>query len=162
MENVEKILNLLRENAKLTSTELAERLMIPEEEVASVIERCEKENIIRGYAALINESKLKKQRVRALIEISVEPERDSGFDRVARSLSKFPEVSDVMLVSGNFDLQLIVVGDNLNDVASFVSRKLAPLKGVQSTRTHFMLKKYKESGICMEDDEDYERLKITL
>ena len=162
METVEKILNLLQKNAKLTSEELSERLMIPEEEVASVIERCEKDNIIRGYSALINESKLKKQRVRALIEISVEPERDSGFDRVARNVSKFPEVSDVMLVSGNFDLQLIVVGDNLNDVASFVSRKLAPLEGVQSTRTHFMLKKYKESGICMEDDEEYERLKITL
>ena len=93
--------------------------------------------------------------------MSIEPERDTGFDRIAKNISKFSEVSDVMLVSGNFDLQLIVVGEDLNDIADFVSRKLSTLDGIRSTRTHFMLKKYKESGFQLEDDEEYERLKVT-
>ena len=87
--------------------------MVSEEKVDAIIKRCEKDSVIRGYYALINEGNLPKQRVRALIEVSVEPERDSGFDRIARNLSKFSEVSDVLLISGNFDLLLIVVGDSL-------------------------------------------------
>ena len=161
MEKIEKVISLLQKNARLTVSELSERLMIPEKEITTIIKKCENENIIRGYYALVNERKLEKKRVRALIDISIEPERDSGFDRLAQNLSKFPEVSDLMLVSGNFDLQLIVVGDSLNEVADFVSRKLAPLKGVRSTTTHFMLKKYKEAGFQLEEDENYERLKIT-
>ena len=161
MEIREKILKLLQKNARLSSTCIAEMLMISEKEVESIIKECEEQNIIRGYYALINEDNLPKQRVRALIEVSVEPERDSGFERIARNISKFSEVTDVLLVSGNFDLQLIVVGDSLNEVANFVSRKLAPLDGIHSTRTHFMLKKYKEAGFQLEKDEEYERLKVT-
>ena len=161
MEKTENILELLQKNARLTTSQLSERLRIPEQEVTTLIKQCENEKIIHGYYALVNERKLGKQRVRALIEISLEPERDSGFDRLAQNLSKFPEVSDVMLVSGNFDLLLTLVGDSLNEVADFISRKLAPMKGVRSTRTHFMLKKYKEAGFQLEEDETYERLKIT-
>jgi len=161
VETTEKILNLLRRNARLSSATIAEMLAISEKEVESIIKKSEDQKVIRGYYALVNEDNLPKQRVRALIEVSVEPERDSGFDRIARNISKFPEVSDVLLISGNFDLQLIVVGDSLNEVANFVSRKLAPLEGIHSTRTHFMLKKYKEAGFQLEDDEEYERLKIT-
>ena len=161
METEKKILKLLQKDARLSSTSLAEMLAISKEEVDSIIKKYEDQNVIRGYYALINEGNLPKRRVRALIEVSVEPERDRGFDRIARNLSKFSEVSDVLLISGNFDLLLIVVGDTLNEVADFVSRKLAPLDGVQSTRTHFILKKYKEAGFQLEDDEEYERLKIT-
>ena len=161
METTEKVLNLLQQDARLSSAAIAEMLAVSEQEVDAIIKKGEDEQIIRGYYALINESNLPKQRVRALIEVSVEPERDKGFDRIARNVSKFPEVSDVLLISGNFDLLLIVVGDSLNEVANFVSTKLAPLEGVQSTRTHFMLKKYKEAGFQLEGDEEYERLKIT-
>ena len=161
MEIEKKVLSLLQKNARLSSASVAEMLAIPTEEVESIIKKYEDQNVIRGYYALINEDNLPTQRVRALIEVSVEPERDSGFDRIARNLSKFSEVSDVLLISGNFDLLLIVVGDSLNEVANFVSKKLAPLDGVHSTRTHFILKKYKEAGFQLEDDEEYERLKIT-
>ena len=161
METTEKVLNLLRKNARLSSATIAEMLATSEKEVDLIIKKSEDQHVIRGYYALINEDNLPKQRVRALIEVSVEPERDTGFDHIARNISKFPEVSDVLLISGNFDLLLIVVGDSLNDVANFVSRKLAPLDGIHSTRTHFMLKKYKEAGFPLEDDEEYERLKIT-
>ncbi len=161
MEKKEKILELLQKNARLTTSELSERLNIDIEEIESIIKRCETENIIRGYYTLINEDNYHIKKVRALIEVSIRPERDGGFDRTARNIGKFPEVTDVMLISGNCDLQLIVVGENLNDVANFVAQKLAPLDGVLSTRTHFILKKYKEAGFQFENDEDYERLKIT-
>ena len=161
MENREKVLGQLQKNARITPEQLSERLMLSVEEVNEIIEKCENENIIRGYYALINEENYHLKRVRALIEVSVRPERDGGFDRIARNIAKFPEVTDVVLISGNYDLQLVVVGDSLNEVATFVAHKLAPLDGIQSTRTHFMLKKYKEAGFQFEDDEDYERLKVT-
>lgn len=161
MEKREKILELLQQNARLTASEISDRLNFDVDEIESTIKRCETENIIRGYYTLINEDNYHVKKVRALIEVSVRPERDGGFDRVARNIGKFSEVTDVMLISGNCDLQLIVVGESLNEVANFVAQKLAPLDGVLSTRTHFMLKKYKEAGFQFEDDEDYERLKIT-
>ncbi len=161
VEKREKILELLQQNARLTASEISDRLNFDVDEIESTIKRCETENIIRGYYTLINEDNYHVKKVRALIEVSVRPERDGGFDRVARNIGKFSEVTDVMLISGNCDLQLIVVGESLNEVANFVAQKLAPLDGVLSTRTHFMLKKYKEAGFQFEDDEDYERLKIT-
>ena len=161
MKNREKVLEQLQKSARLTPEQLSERLAISTDEVVAIIEKCEQENIIRGYYTLINEDNYHLQKVRALIEVSVRPERDGGFDRIARSIAKFSEVTDVMLISGNCDLQLIVVGESLNEVAYFIANKLAPLDGVQSTRTHFMLKKYKEAGFQFDDDEDYERLKVT-
>ncbi len=160
-DNIEKVLGLLQQNARLTSEQLSERLAISVDEVDAIIVECEKTSVIRGYYTLVNEDNFDRQRVRAVIDVAVEPERDGGFDRIARNIAKFSEVTDVLLVSGNFDISLIVVGDSLQDVANFVSSKLAPLRGVRSTRTHFMLKKYKEAGFTFEDDEDYERLKIT-
>lgn len=161
MKNREKVLTLLQGNARLTTKQLSDRLALSVDEIDEIIGTCEKENIIRGYYTLINEENYHLKRVRALIEVSVQPEREGGFDRTATNISKFPEVTDVMLVSGSYDLQLIVVGDSLNDVANFVASKLAQLDGVRSTRTHFMLKKYKEAGFQFENDEEYERLKVS-
>ncbi len=161
MKKKEKILELLRKNARLTALDLSDRLNMDVDEIESIITQCETENIIRGYYTLINEDNYHVKKVRALIEVSIRPERDGGFDRIARNIGRFSEVTDVMLISGNCDLQLIVVGENLNDVANFVAQKLATLDGILSARTHFMLKKYKEAGFQFEDDEDYERLKIT-
>jgi DNA-binding Lrp family transcriptional regulator len=160
MEIRDRVLGLLQKNARLSHNEIAERLDIAVDEVEQIVKDSEANKTIYGYYTLINEDSLGRQPVRALIEVGVQPERDGGFDHVARLLSKFSEVTDVVLVSGSFDLQLVIVGETLQDVASFVASKLAPMDGVRSTRTHFMLKKYKEAGFQVEEDEDYERLSV--
>ena len=119
------------------------------------------DNVVKGYTAIINEEALENAAVKAIIEVKVSPSREGGFDPVARRISKFPEVSEVYLVSGGYDLRLVVKGRDLNEVASFVARKLSTIDGVISTGTHFMLKKYKESGKILQDEEDYERLKVS-
>ena len=155
-----KIIELLCENARLSVSELAKRCGCAEEEAAAAIKSLEKQGIICGYTAILNDRALGENRVRALIEVKVTPKREGGFDEVARRIAKYPEVVDVMLISGGFDLLLTVEGTSLAKVAGFVSEKLATIDGVLSTSTGFILKKYKESGRIMQKDEEYERLKI--
>lgn len=157
----ERILDLLRRDARLTAVQIADRLSLASSEVAEYIQQCEREHLIRGYYALLQDDALGHRQARALIEVQVEPERDIGFDRVARSLSRFSNVTDVILVSGSYDLLLIVVGKDLHEIADFVAGKLSPLGGIRSTRTHFMLKKYKESGISLEAEDGNERLSVS-
>jgi DNA-binding Lrp family transcriptional regulator len=154
------VLSLLQQNARLSARELAERLALPEADVQRLIAACEKDNTIHGYHALVNPDAL-PVKVRALIEVSVQPERDHGFDHLARKMAKFPQVTDVTLVSGTFDLVLTVVGDNLQEVADFIATKLAPMAGIRHHSTHFVLKKYKESGFILDSDENYERLSVS-
>ena len=154
------ILNALAQNAKTTAADLAERLGATEAEVAAEIAELENRNIIRGYHAIINEDNLHDKPVKAIIQVRVRPEREGGFDRIARRLSKFPQVTALYLMSGGYDLMLEVRGADLNEVASFVSSKLATIDGVLSTATHFLLKKYKESGTLLLEEERDERLKI--
>ena len=151
MENSElekSIIALLKENARLLASEIAGRLNIPADSVEKVIASLESEKIICGHS------------VKALIEVKVTPRREGGFDQVARRIAKYPEVTELSLVSGNCDLLLTVQGETLQEVAHFVASKLATIDGVVSTSTAFMLRKYKESGIILEDDEEYERLKV--
>ena len=155
-----KILALLRENARMGIQEIALRSGLPEAEAEQEIRELEKSGVIRGYTAILNESELDDNKVKALIEVKVTPRREGGFDQVARRIARFPEVTDLYLVSGSFDLLLTVEGDSLQEVASFVSAKLSTIEGVLSTSTSFLLKKYKESGRIMQNDEEYERLKI--
>ena len=155
------ILRMLGENGRISVQEIAGRLGSTEKEVSAAIAKMESEGIIIGYRAVYDESTLPENAVKAIIEVKIRPERQGGFDRIARRLSKFPEVSSLYLVSGGFDLLLEIKGENLNAVAQFVSSKLATMDGVISTATHFLLKKYKESGKLMQDEEDHERLKIT-
>ncbi len=155
-----KILALLRENARMGIQEIALRSDLPEAEAEQEIRELEKSGVIRGYTAILNESELDDNKVKALIEVRVTPRREGGFDQVARRIARFPEVTDLYLVSGSFDLLLTVEGDSLQEVASFVSAKLSTIEGVLSTSTSFLLKKYKESGRIMQNDEEYERLKI--
>ena len=126
-----------------------------------IIAEGESSKAILGYYALVDENTTAGDRVRALIEVSVQPERNTGFDKIARSVSKFDNVTDVVLMSGNYDLLLIVEGDDLQEVANFVASRLSPMDGVRSTRTHFMLKKFKEAGFQYQVDEDHERLSVT-
>ena len=153
------ILKLLQSDARLSLEAISERLMIDIKEVAATIDRWEQDGTILGYRAVVRDGAL--QKVRAMIEVSVEPERDSGFDRVAIQISRFPQVTDLMLVSGNYDLLLFVIGEDLQSVPDFVASKLSPMRGVRSTRSHFMLKKYKEAGFQLEEDEKHERLSVT-
>ena len=155
------LLRLLAENARRPLEDIADRLETTPEKVASAITDLEEANEIVGYCALIDESVLPEAAVKAIIEIKIRPEREGGFDRIARRLSKYPQVTSLYLMSGGFDLMAEVRGATLNDVAMFVSSKLATIDGVLSTATHFLLKKYKESGKLYEEEETNERLQVT-
>ena len=121
----------------------------------------EDSNVICGYHAVINNELCDDNLVRALIEVKVTPQRDGGFDKVAQRIARFPEVTDLYLVSGGYDLQLEVCGRSLQEIASFVSAKLSTIEGIISCSTFFMLKKYKESGRMMNNDPELERLAVS-
>ena len=154
----EHILNLLCENARISVEEIALRLNSTTDEVSKIIAELETKNIICGYTAILNESASNK--VTALIEVKITPQRDGGFDTVAKRIAKFDEVKELYLVSGAYDLLLEVEGESLQQVAMFVSGKLSTIDGVLSCSTGFQLKKYKQSGRIIENEESYERLKI--
>ncbi|MBO5645345.1 MAG: Lrp/AsnC family transcriptional regulator [Lentisphaeria bacterium] len=154
------VLNALRENARISAAEIAELGNFETSAVEKTIKELEDSHIIRGYTAICDGS-VDDGKVKAVIEVKVTPNRDGGFDQVAQRIARYPEVSDLCLISGSFDLLITINGKSLNEVANFVASKLATIDGVQSTSTGFMLKKYKESGRIMEDFEDYERLKVT-
>lgn len=157
----DKIISLLRSNARLSMEDIANELSADAAEVTALVSEMENSGVIRGYTAIVtDEAPGSESRVKALIEVKVTPSRDGGFDRVARRIAKFPEVTDLYLLSGGYDLLLTVEGSSLQQVANFVAAKLATIEGVTSTATSFQLKKYKESGMIMQSDEEYERLKI--
>jgi len=157
---MEPLLKLIRENAAWKAADLAAMLNLSEAEVAARIKRYEAEHVILGYRAIINEEKLGVDAVRAVIEVKITPERGGGFDRIAERIAKHTEVQSCYLMSGGYDLLVVVQGSNLREVASFVSEKLATLQGVISTATHFMLKPYKEQGVLMKTDVNEERLAV--
>lgn len=161
MEMKKQLLRLLSQDARMAVSDIAERLDVTEETVSAAIKELEDANEIVGYCALIDESVLPEAAVKAIIEVKIRPERDGGFDRIARRLSKFPQVTSLYLMSGGFDLMVEVRGATLNDVAMFVSSKLATIDGVLSTATHFLLKKYKEAGKLYQEEESNERLQVT-
>ena len=156
-----KILRLLKDNGRLNAAEIAERIGADTAAVQAVIQKLEAEQVILGYTAVVDEDRLPGAKVRALIEVKVTPRRDGGFDDVARRIAKFPEVVRLYLVSGGYDLLLEVEGDSLQTVAGFVSVRLATIDGVLSTATSFQLKKYKESGKIMTQEDEYERLPVS-
>ena len=156
-----EVLRLLRENARMGFDEIAGRLGTTPEAVSGIVRELEQEQIVLGYTAVVDESRVPDVKVRALIEVKVTPRRDGGFDEVARRIARFPEVVRLYLVSGGYDLLLEVEGDSLQEVAGFVSARLATMDGVISTATSFQLKKYKESGKVMSSEDEYERLPVT-
>lgn len=161
MEEMRKdILRLLAANGRITAKDMAERLNASEAEVAALVKQLEDERVILGYCAMIDDAELPERAVKAIIEVKIRPERDGGFDKIAKRLSRFPQVSNLYLMSGGYDLMIEVDGENLNDVALFVASKLSTIDGVLSTATHFLLKKYKVSGKLLQEEEKHERLKI--
>lgn len=158
----EKILTAIDKNSKLSAEDLAVMLGSTEEEIASIIKQMEEETVICGYPTLINWEKVHCERVTALIEVKVTPQRGLGFDKIAERIYQFDEVQSVYLMSGGFDLTVIIEGKTMREVANFVSEKLAPMEAVLSTGTHFVLKKYKEHGLpLVQTKHDDERMLIT-
>ena len=163
MEISEQILNLLRDNARITAEDISAMTKAPVEEVKAVIKKLEDEGVIIKYAAIINPEKdaVEKSKVMAEIEIQVAPEREHGFDGIADRIYRFPQVKSLYLMSGGYDLKVIIEGDSLQEVASFVARKLSTLEGVRSTKTHFLLKTYKENGIVYVEEKRDRREGVT-
>jgi len=158
---MDELLSILKRNAMETPENIAKLLDLTPDEVREQITNYENRGIIRGYQAIVNEDQLDIERVTAVIEVKVTPDREGGFNLIANRIGKFPEVKSMYLMSGAFDFLLFVEGDNLQNVAMFVSEKLSTIAGVVSTSTHFMLKTYKHHGVLMESEDEYERLKIT-
>jgi DNA-binding Lrp family transcriptional regulator len=158
---MDELLRLLQKNALETPADLAKVLDSTEEDVRSKISEYEDSGIIRGYQAIVDEDRLELNRVRAVIEVRITPEREGGFDHLAQRLSRFSEVESLFLMSGGYDLLVIVKGETLKEVAFFVSEKLATVSGVISTATHFMLKTYKDQGVLMQDEKERERLQVS-
>ena len=161
MARMDPLLKLLHENAAFKTAQLAAMLNLTEAEVAAKINAYETEEVILGYRTILNEEKLGVDLVRAVIEVKITPERGGGFDRLAERIAKYDEVRSCYLMSGAYDLLVIVEGESLREVAMFVSEKLATIQGVISTATHFMLKPYKEQGVLMKPERHEERLPVT-
>lgn len=159
---MKKILEIIEKDARMRADQIATMTGISEAEVKSIIEEAEKNRTIVRYKTMINWEKLGEEQVLALIEVRVQPQRDVGFDAIAERIYHFPEVRSAYLVSGTFDLAVLVVGKTMREIAEFVSEKLAPLEGVQGTTTHFLLKRYKEDGEIFEGGEEDRRLPLTM
>ncbi|MGM0880109.1 MAG: Lrp/AsnC family transcriptional regulator [Bacillota bacterium] len=156
-----KVLELLKEDARRDAGLIATMLDVPEEEVKQAIAAMEDEHVIVKYATVVNWSKIDDEKVTALIEVQITPERGRGFEGIAERIYLYPEVKSVYLMSGAYDLLVEVEGKNLKEVASFVSNKLSPIDAVLSTKTFFILKKYKQDGIIFEEHEGDHRLMVS-
>ncbi len=155
-----QILEILRREGRASAAEIARRLEMTEEQVMIEIARLEKSKTVLGYRAVVNPEKLEDEVCLGIIEVKITPQRNVGYDEIAAKIYKFPEVKMCYLISGAYDLLVFVEGKTLKEVASFVSQKLATIDSVTSTATHFILKKYKEAGIIIADEETTERLPV--
>ncbi len=156
-----EILEILEENDRVTPAEIAVMLGLTEAQVKKEIEALEKARVILKYRAVVNWEKTDVERVSALIDVKVTPQREVGFDEVARRIYRFPEVKSVYLMSGAYDLSVLVEAKSMKELALFVAEKLATLENVTTTATHFMLKRYKQEGVTFEEQEQPERLVIS-
>ncbi len=153
----EKILTFIEKNSRVELKELAVLLGMSEPDVANELEAMEKEGVICGYHTLIDWDKVTTERINAVIEVRVTPQRGRGFDFIAERIYKYPEVESVYLMSGGYDLLVMLEGKTLREVSTFVSEKLSTLESVLSTTTHFILKKYKDHGTILHQEYQDER-----
>ena len=159
---IKDILKILENNARTTTRQIATMTNIPTNEVAKLIKQAEKDRTILKYKTMINWDKVGEERVWALIEVKITPQRDLGFDSIAERIYRFAQARTVYLISGTYDLLVLAAGKNMHEVADFVSQKLAPIEGVQGTVTHFVLKRYKEDGEILEGEEGVKRQPVIL
>ena len=157
-----KLLKLIEQNAKMTVEEIAEDLGVSVSEAASMIAELESKKVICGYNTIVNWDKVTAEKCTALIEVKVTPQRGTGFDSIAERISKFDEVDSIYLISGGYDFMVIINGHSMKEVSAFVFDKLSTIDFVQSTATHFVLKKYKDHGVLMSDKPVHKRTNIIL
>jgi DNA-binding Lrp family transcriptional regulator len=154
---MEQVFEILEQNARATPEQISTMTNIPVAEVGKIIKQAEKDGTILKYKTTINWSKLGKEEIWALIEVKVTPQRDVGFDAIAERIYQFPQVHSAFLVSGTYDLAVLVKGSSMQEISSFVTARLAPLERVQSTVTHFLLKRYKENGEIFQPRKEVDR-----
>ncbi len=155
------LLEILSDDARIPASQLAQMTGATEEEVKSALGKMEKDRVIIKYPAMINWDRARDDIVQALIEVKVTPQRDEGFDVIAQKIYSFDEVKSCYLMSGAFDLLVIVEGTNIKQTALFVAEKLSTLENVLSTATHFVLKKYKQDGAIVESGYEDDRLSVS-
>ncbi|MBD1370753.1 Lrp/AsnC family transcriptional regulator [Hazenella sp. IB182357] len=155
------VLSLLEENARIELDQIATMLDEDKEIIIQIVDELEKKGVIVKYGTLINWQKASTKKVAALIDVKVTPQRGHGFDAIAKRIYLFPEVRSVYLMSGSYDLSVALEVDSMEAVGKFVTEKLAPIDSVVSTMTHFVMKKYKEDGVILDEPEKDERLVIT-
>jgi DNA-binding Lrp family transcriptional regulator len=158
---MKEVLEILESDARLSAGEIAIMLSMEEEEIQRVIKELEKKKVILKYMTLVNWEKAGEEKVLAMIEVRVTPQRDTGFDAVAERIYRFPQVRSMHLMSGAYDLAVFVEGQNMREVSHFVATKLATIEGVLSTTTHFVLRTYKQDGVILEDGEKDRRLAVS-
>ena len=158
MNEKEKILHYLEQNARLTAKNIADALDMDESAVAQIIAQAEEDGTLRGYHALVNWDKTQREHTCAVIEIKIHIHHGEGFEEVAKRICSYEEVQDLYLMSGGYDLMVVIEGKTLRDVARFVGEKLAVIDGVTGTATHFVLTKYKDKGVMMDVASDDHRL----
>lgn len=156
-----ELLELLEHDARRPVSELASMLHRSEYEVDQQIQQLERDKVILNYSTLINWEKFGDDTVTSIIEVNVTPQREVGFDAIAERIYRFDEVRTVYLMSGSFDLLVIIEGKSLRDVANFVAMRLSTIEGVTTTRSHFMLKPYKKDGVIINDKEQDHRLVVS-
>ena len=157
----EQLLSIIEKNSRIDIKELAIIMGAPEIEIANELKALEEDGVICGYHTLIDWEKTSIEKVSALIEVRVTPQRGQGFDNIAERIYKYPEVNSVYLISGGYDLLVTLEGKSLKEISSFVSDKLSTLDSVLSTATHFILKKYKDNGTILTKKYTDERMKVT-
>jgi DNA-binding Lrp family transcriptional regulator len=157
-----EILKILEKDARTSAKQISTMTDTSADEVAKLIKQAEKDQIILKYKTIINWEKMGEEQVGALIEVRIAPQRDVGFDAIAERIYRFPQARSVYLLSGTYDLLVLVAGKTMHEVADFVSQKLAPIEGVNGTVTHFLLKRYKEDGEILAGGEETKRQPVIL
>jgi len=160
---MDEVLEILEKDSRTTPEEIAKMLKKKPQAIKDAIKKYEKEGVILKYKAVINKELMRSEdsSVRALIEVNIVPQKDFGFDKIAERIYSFPEVTSCYLISGTYDLLVVVEGKNIHTVSSFVAKKLACLEHVRGTATHFLLKKYKEDGVVLKHKEENKRIPIS-
>jgi len=160
---MDEILEILEKDARATPEEIAQMLKKDVSSVKKAIKKYEKDKVILKYKAVINKELIRDEEsdVRALIEVNIVPQKDLGFDKIAERIYSFPEVTNCYLISGTYDLLVVVEGKSMHTVSNFVAEKLSCLENVRGTVTHFLLKKYKEDGVLLKHKEENKRIAIS-
>ena len=159
---MDKLLELLNENARYTNAQLSAMLGEPKEDIEKRIKKYEKQGVIKGYKTIINWEMTDFERLTAIIELKVSPKKNIGFEEIAETVMRFDEVESVYLMSGGYDLMVMVTGKSFQEIAMFVAKRLAPLDSVLSTATHFLLRRYKQDGVILHGEPVDERRNILL